>query len=89
MHRFDHLDMALCKELERLDKKYAGDVTEMSQQDVERADTLYHAMKCAETYYAMVGVDDESDEITDRRDYYPRYRDTRSTRYHDSYRDRR
>ena len=89
MHRYEHLDMALCKELERLDKKYAGDTAEMSQQDVERADTLYHALKCGETYYAMIGVDDESDESIDRREYYPHYKDSRSGRYRDSHWDRR
>ena len=87
MHRYEHLDMALCKELERLDKKYAGDTAEMSQQDVERADTLYHALKCGETYYAMIGVDDESDESIDMR--YPRYRDTRPSRSHEAYWGRR
>lgn len=50
--RFDHLEKALCKELEKLDKKYAGDV-EMTEQDASRANTLYHALKSAATYHAM------------------------------------
>ena len=38
----------MCRELERLDKKYAaGDVPEMSVQYVEKADILYHALKSA------------------------------------------
>lgn len=53
MKRYDRLEEAMCKELEKLDKKYASDVPEMSVQDVERADILYHALKSAATYYAM------------------------------------
>lgn len=51
--RYENLERAFCAELERLDKKYAGDV-EMSQQDAERARILFHALKSAETYYAML-----------------------------------
>lgn len=50
--RFEHLEKALCKELEKLDKTYNADV-EMSEQDATRANTLFHALKSAETYYAM------------------------------------
>ena len=53
MKRYDHLEQAMCKELEKLDKKYQNDVPEMSVQDVEKIDVLYHALKSAETYYAM------------------------------------
>ena len=53
MKRFENLEKAMCKELDMLDKKYAGDMPEMSVQDVEKADVLFHAMKSAETYYAM------------------------------------
>ena len=58
MDRYEHLEKAMCKELEKLDKKYANDVPEMSVQDVERADVLYHALKSAETYYAMKDAED-------------------------------
>ena len=51
--RYEHLQKALCKELEKLDKKYTGDVGEMTDVDAERADKLYHALKSAETYHAM------------------------------------
>jgi len=50
--RYEHLEKAMCKELEKLDKKYTADV-EMSEQDAERARRLYHALKSAETYHAM------------------------------------
>ena len=49
---YEHLEKAMCKELEKLDKKYTADV-EMTEQDAERADKLYHALKSAATYHAM------------------------------------
>ena len=52
MERYEHLEKALCKELEKLDKKYTTEV-EMTEQDAERADKLYHALKSAATYHAM------------------------------------
>ena len=51
--RYEDLEEAICKELEMLDKKYAGEPGEMSVSDVEKADKLYHALKSAETYHAM------------------------------------
>lgn len=57
MERYDNLEKALCKELEKLDKKYTADV-EMSEQDAERARRLYHALKSAETYNAMKDAGD-------------------------------
>ena len=53
MKHYEHLEEAMCKELEKLDKKYANDVPEMTVQDVEKADVLYHALKSAATYHAM------------------------------------
>ena len=67
MKRYENLEKAMCRELEKLDKKYAGDVPEMSVQEVERADVLFHAMKSAETYYAMTEWDDEETETSGRR----------------------
>lgn len=62
MKRYEHLEQAMCKELDRLDKKYQNDVPEMSVQDVEKVDVLYHALKSAETYYAMKDADEWEDE---------------------------
>lgn len=65
MHkRFENLEEALCRELEKLDRKYGTDNAEMAVQDVERADVLYHALKSAETYHAMKDAEemDEEDE---------------------------
>lgn len=62
-NHYEHLEKAMCKELDRLDKKYMEDLPEMSVQDVERADILYHALKSAATYYAMKDAEgyDEDD----------------------------
>lgn len=51
--RYQNLEHALCKELEKLDRKYAGDA-EMTEQDAERARILYHALKSAERYHEML-----------------------------------
>lgn len=59
--RYEHLEKAMCKELEKLDKKYTADV-EMSEQDAERARKLYHALKSAETYHAMKDAEEYEDE---------------------------
>lgn len=59
--RYEHLEKALCKELEKLDKKYTADV-EMTEQDADRANKLYHALKSAETYHAMKEAEDEEFE---------------------------
>lgn len=87
MKRFENLDDALCAELDKLDKKYAGDVGEMAVQDVEKADKLYHALKSAETYYAMRDSDEWEDKDASGRSYARRGRDdmgqftSRSPRY--------
>ena len=59
--RYEHLEKAMCKELEKLDKKYTADV-EMTEQDAERARKLYHALKSAETYHAMKDAEELEDE---------------------------
>lgn len=64
--RYHNLEKAMCKELEKLDKKYTAEA-ELSEQDVERADKLYHALKSAATYHAM--KDAEEEEEQDAREY--------------------
>ena len=44
MDRYDNLDKALCRELEALNSKYTGSAGEMTEQDVHKADMLYHAL---------------------------------------------
>ena len=92
MERYEHLEKALCKELEKLDKKYTSD-TEMTEQDADRADKLYHALKSAATYHAMVeSEEDEGGYSGEGRSYrrgrsygsygsYARGRDMRTGRY--------
>ena len=65
---YENLEEAMCKELEMLDKKYGADSAEMTVQDVEKADKLYHALKSAATYHAMKDSEewdeDEEDEAS-------------------------
>jgi len=58
---YENLEKAMCKELEKLDKKYTAD-TEMTDVDAERADKLYHALKSAATYHAMKDAEEWDDE---------------------------
>lgn len=51
--RYENLEETMCNELEKLDKKYGGEHGEMSVQDAEKIDLLYHALKSAATYHAM------------------------------------
>lgn len=65
--RYEDLQEAMCRELEMLDKKYASDAGEMTAQDVEKADKLYHALKSAETYHAMKDASEWDEEGTSER----------------------
>lgn len=83
MEHYKNLEKAMCKELEKLDRKYTSD-TEMTDQDAERADKLYHALKCAATYHAMKDAEEWEEEET--RSFrngrsYARTRDLRTGRY--------
>lgn len=69
MKHYEHLEEAMCKELEKLDRKYAQDVGEMSAQDAERADILYHALKSAATYHAMKDADEWEEKDASGRSY--------------------
>ena len=61
---YKNLEKAMCKELEKLDKKYTADV-EMTEQDAERADKLYHALKSAATYHAMKDAEEWDEQEGD------------------------
>lgn len=52
MKHFENIDEALCREMDKLDKKYASDV-EMSMQDLEMIRLIFSSMVKSETYYAM------------------------------------
>lgn len=47
------LEKKMCKELELLEAKYENNPGEMTIQDVDKIDKLYHALKCKATYDAM------------------------------------
>lgn len=48
------LEQKMCKELEMIQSKYASNpAQEMSVQDLEKVDKLYHALKSMATYTAM------------------------------------
>ena len=51
--RYENLEEAMRKELDKLNKKLGAESAEMSMQDLDKADKIYHALKSAETYYAM------------------------------------
>lgn len=51
--KFEILEQKMCKELELLEEKYRTSPNEMSVQDVDRIDKLYHALKSKATYDAM------------------------------------
>ena len=64
MKRFENIEEALCREMDKLDKKYAGDVN-MTPQDLETIRLLYSSMVKAQTYQAMqeeYDWDDDMDE---------------------------
>ena len=69
MKHYEHLEEAMCRELEKLDKKYAGESGEMSVQDAEKADMLYHALKSAATYHAMKDAEGWEEKDASGRSY--------------------
>lgn len=72
--RYEHLDKALCKELEKLDKKYTGDI-EMSETDLCRAKDLRKTLYYGKVYDEMNEAADWSDE--DGEEGYSEARDMR------------
>lgn len=68
MKHYENLEESMCSELEKLDKKYAGN-HEMTVEDVEKADLLYHALKSAATYHAMKDADEWEDKDASGRSY--------------------
>ena len=69
MKRYENIENALCREMEKLDKKYAGDV-EMSLQDLETVRLLRSAILKGKTIEAMDEDrewDDEDMEGSGRR----------------------
>lgn len=73
--KYENLEEAMCRELETLDKKYAGEA-ELSAQDVEKIDKLYHALKSAATYHAMKEEEGWEEKDASGRSSYRRGRDS-------------
>lgn len=61
---YENLEEAMCKELEMLDKKYGAESSEMTVQDLEKADKLYHALKSAAAYHAMKDSEEWDEDET-------------------------
>lgn len=83
MSHFKNLEEAMCRELDKLDRKYGGEEIEMTPQDAERADLLYHALKSAATYHAMAEADEWEGEESERN-YAGRVGRSYATRRRDS-----
>lgn len=63
MKYYDNIEEKLCNELDKLDKKYAGD-TEMTMQDLEMLRLLLSSAVKLDTHYAMkeeAEMDDDMD----------------------------
>ena len=69
MRHYENLEHAMCSELDKLDKKYGQDNTEMTVQDAEKADLLYHALKSAATYHAMKDAEGWEEKDASGRSY--------------------
>lgn len=52
MKHYENLEEAMCRELEKLDKKYASDI-EMAETDLERSKNLYKTLYYGEVWHAM------------------------------------
>jgi len=74
MKRYENLEEAMCRELDKLNNKYTSNPGEMTTQDAEKADLLYHALKSAATYHAMKDAEWE-DKDASGRSYARRGRD--------------
>ena len=61
MSKFESLEKAMCKELEAIEQKLKAG-TEMSVDDLKKADMLSHAMKSLATYTAMKEAEEEYSE---------------------------
>lgn len=69
MKHYEKLEEAMCNELDKLDKKYGGEHGEMSVQDAEKIDLLYHALKSAATWHAMKDAEGLEDKDASGRSY--------------------
>lgn len=67
VNKHEVLEQKMCKELEILEDKYRSG-EQMSMQDLEKIDKLYHALKSMATYNAMKEAEEyEADGFSGRR----------------------
>ena len=68
MKKHELLEQKMCKEIELIESKYQNNPGEMSIQDVEKLDKLYHTLKSMATYNAMKEAEEyEMDCMSGRR----------------------
>ena len=65
MKHYKNVDEALCREMEELDKKYAGGA-DLTMQDLEMIRLIYSSMVKAQTYHAMQEETDWYEEDMER-----------------------
>lgn len=67
--KHDIIERKMCKEIETIEEKYRANPTaEMTVQDLDRLDKLYHALKSKATYDAMKEANEyEMDNVSERR----------------------
>lgn len=91
--KYEILEQKMCKELEMLEQKYDGSPTEMTVQDLEKIDKLFHALKSMATYHAMKEAEEyeEMNGMSGRRGraangrYVSQDTEPRMSGYHDGY----
>lgn len=61
MKKHEILEHKLCKELDNISEKLSGGA-EMTAQDLQRVDMIYHALKSLATYKAMKEAEDYEED---------------------------
>jgi hypothetical protein len=67
MKNHELLEQKLCKEIELIESKYMNNAGEMSVQDVEKLDKIYHTLKSMATYNAMKEAEGYDEGMSGRR----------------------
>lgn len=65
MKRYENVEHALCRELDKLDRKYGSSETDMTEKELETIRLLYSALMKAETLYQMQEDAEMSEEDTE------------------------
>lgn len=62
MKRYENIEAKLCEELDKLDKKLGSGSADLTPQDLETIDLIYHALKSQEGYFDMKRASEEWEE---------------------------